>query len=50
MLVPNDNPYLLTLPTLPGPTPPAPTDSGGDRPHTCTHPRTDADTVAIQNI
>ena len=25
MLVPNDNPYLLTLPTLPGPTPPAPT-------------------------
>ncbi len=25
MLVPNDNPYLLTLPTLPGPTSPAPT-------------------------
>ena len=32
MLVPNDNPYLLTLPTLPGPTPPAPTAVPGTVP------------------
>ena len=32
MLVPNDNPYLLTLPTLPGPTPPAPTVPAGTVP------------------
>jgi prohibitin 1 len=32
MLVPNDNPYLLTLPTLPGPTQPAPTAVPGTVP------------------
>jgi prohibitin 1 len=32
MLVPNDNPYLLTLPTLPGPTQPAPTTPAGTVP------------------